>query len=97
MIGGIDKEGHLMIQRKGVEKAVCCPFVNNRNTVNCGDWCAKFEEPHLSVIAAIFGDESGSRKNEDVILSICHNQELRFKKFIDERENEVSKNSTNGK
>ena len=82
MKGKINKDGFLIIERKGTMAPVMCPFAKIKIKMDdrvshsppCGDWCAKFGEPRCSPGKSV------------VKLKICNGQKLRFLDFEDERQ-----------
>ena len=75
MIGKINKDGWLEIERAGKMKQQFCPLQPEQNafrTNRCGDWCPHFGEPVFSIMC------------KDWELSTCKHS-LYFKEFTDER------------
>ena len=72
----INKEGLLMIKRRGTFVRQCCP--RDPDGAKCGDWCPLFGEPETRAYARAI--------NDHISLSICgaHFDVLK-KTFIDER------------
>ncbi len=71
MKGKIDSRGYLFIERSNELKIQTCPvrFDGER----CGDWCPHLSEPYKG------------QNSPKTVLALCHNTELWFDEFIDER------------
>ena len=84
MDGKIDRNGFLYIKRGKKMKTVLCPFCawNTFEKMGqtqieqnpCGDWCVLFGEPEIA------GSPLPAR------IVVCHDKELWFNEFTDERE-----------
>lgn len=45
----LDKEGRLLLERKGKFKMQFCPLDSTSNPAPCGDWCSLFSEEGFSI------------------------------------------------
>jgi hypothetical protein len=74
MNGRIDKDGKLLIERKGKLIAQDCKFSSNREyEINgqCSHFCPLFSEP--------------TTNNGKIILKLCHGKVLKFDSLVDKR------------
>ena len=70
LVGKIDKNGYLFIERGGRMERQDCPYTRMSP---CSHSCPKFGNPDMC-------------SGRTVFLAICGGQVLVFKKFVDERE-----------
>jgi len=80
MNGKIDARGWLHIERAGSMKAQECPIfgdARNVDSVRCGDWCPLFGEPEKQ--------ETSFPEGCHTTILLCHERELTFDTFTDER------------
>lgn len=97
MEGKIDKYGNLYIKRGSIMKIMECPHRIRESEESgdsieytakaCSDNCPLFDEPYEPEGFHTCTDCDSKRIDyKHTQIDICHNKELYFDKFIDERE-----------
>jgi len=79
MNGKIERNGYLMIERAGVMRTQYCPFTARYHDapVPCSDMCPLFGEPEKQ--------ETSFPEGCHTTILLCHERELTFDTFTDER------------